>query len=247
MAKEPDIEWLERDFPCDDEPGNRKVFGIIQEATVSDPGISACFVIKCSDGTVVQDEFVYSLDPCEAVGGLVKLELTPDNRVGARRFKAIDDMLLQHRATLAAEERRRRDREKRNNTHATQNPLKDSPLMLGSNTFATLASRSPWGGQNGRVTFTIPHECEKGTINLRMRLDYSGGTLAPIDYSTFQGVTTKIEIQIIPTEGYGANLSVKVNAAEAVRLLGGVRPSAETFDNIYRAVLARKGQPPPAG
>src|SRR5262249_13837179 len=30
------------------------------------------------------------LNPCEAVGGLVKLELTPDNRVGARRVKGTE-------------------------------------------------------------------------------------------------------------------------------------------------------------
>jgi len=112
MAMEPDIKWLERNFPGDDEPGNRKVFGVIQEATVVERGISASFVIKCSDGTVIEDVFPYSVNPCQAVGGLVRLELTPDNRVGARRFKAIDDMLEAEEAIRQAEEKRKNARER---------------------------------------------------------------------------------------------------------------------------------------
>jgi hypothetical protein len=120
MAKEPDIKWLQRDFPGDDELGNRKVFGVIQEATVAEPGISALFVIKCSDGTLIEDEFVYSLNPCEAVGGLVRLELTPENRVGARRFKAIDDMLEVQAAKYKQERRRENAREMGKRAHDRQ-------------------------------------------------------------------------------------------------------------------------------
>lgn len=108
MADEPDMQWLQGSFPDGIEPGNRKVFGVIREATVGDPGVSAYFVIDCSDGTVIEDEFVYTLNPCEAVGSLVLLELTLDNRVGARRFKVVEDMLDAHMTRLAAEEREKR-------------------------------------------------------------------------------------------------------------------------------------------
>ncbi len=120
MAREADTEWLERDFQVDDEPGNRKVFGVIREATVANPGISAFFVISCSDGTVIDDEFVYSLNPCQAVGGLVRLELTPDNQVGARRFKSIDDMLEAHAARLKAEHRKKEIEERRKQAKVEQ-------------------------------------------------------------------------------------------------------------------------------
>lgn len=120
MATEPDMRWLQKGIPGGIEPSHRQVFGVIQEARVVDPGVSAFFVIYCSDGTIVEDEFVYSLNPCENVGGLVALELSPDNKVGARRFKAVEDMLEAHKAMLTAKERQKRSLAKRRDTLAQQ-------------------------------------------------------------------------------------------------------------------------------
>lgn len=105
MATQPDMAWLKRGIRGGVPDGSRVVFGVILEATVIEPGISAVFVIGCSDGTVVNEEFVYSLNPCEAVGGLVVLELIADNKVGARRFKAVEDMLEAHKSKVASDER----------------------------------------------------------------------------------------------------------------------------------------------
>lgn len=94
--------WIQTPFPEALELGNRMVFGVIREARVIDPGISAFFIIVCSDGTIIEDKFVFTLNPCDAVGGLVQLELSTDNRVGQRRFKVIDDMRATKEALRAA-------------------------------------------------------------------------------------------------------------------------------------------------
>ena len=211
--------WLQRGFPGGIDTGNRTVFGIIREAIVSDPGVSAHFVISCADGTIIEDEFVYTLNPCEAIGGLVKLELTPDNRVGARKFKAIEDMLEAHKARLAAEERLKRSNEKRRNTLADR----DDPPM-------TVVATHPYG---------------RGTIKLRMVMDVAGGSVSDIDYAALQLITTKVKIEIMPDKGNGGKLAISLSASDAVKLIGGVPPSVETYESIYKAVCARKGILPP--
>jgi hypothetical protein len=115
MAGEPDMTWLQRQLAKPIEPGCRKVFGVVTEAEVVDPGCSAIFRIQCPDGQVINGEFVFTLNPCNAVGGLVALEVSPDNRVESYRFKATDDMLEAHKANLKAEERlKERERNPRN-------------------------------------------------------------------------------------------------------------------------------------
>lgn len=106
MATEPDMAWIQTRFADDLEPGNRMVFGVVREARVTDPGINAFFVIACSDGTVIEDQLVFTRNPCEAVGGLVKLELSADNRIGQRRFKLIDDIRAADEAMSARRKRR---------------------------------------------------------------------------------------------------------------------------------------------
>jgi hypothetical protein len=118
MASEPDMTWLQQGILGGVEPGNRQVFGVIREARVIEPRVSAFFAISCSDKTVIEGELVYTLNPCEGVGSLVILELSPDNCVGARRFKAVEDMLDAHNAKLTAEERQKRSRAKRKETLA---------------------------------------------------------------------------------------------------------------------------------
>jgi hypothetical protein len=224
MATEPDVRWIERGFPGGIDPGNRMVFGIIREATVSDPGKSAHFIIYCSDGTTIEEDFVYSLNPCEAIGGLARLELTPDNRVGARRFKAIEDMLEAHKANLAAEERMKQSQEKRRKTLADKDP-RDRP-----------------------ATISVTHRCGQGAIKLRMVLDVKGwsmGAIENLDYSGLHLLSTKVTIEIIPNQGKGRKLTTTLSAAKAEKLIGGTQPCTETYEQIYKAICEQKGIQPP--
>lgn len=224
MAREHDIRWLERDFPGD-EPGNRKVFGVIQEATVVEPGTSAFFVIRCSDGTIIKEEFVYTLNPCEAVGGLVRLELTPGNRVGARRFKAIDDMLEAHAAMLKREERRKKGREmgKRAQEKIERREYDDTKhgfsirRKTGTLTIKFVANQDEIEAALGARGFNVYQEIvDRGPKSLAL-------------------VAAKTKVVITPSAKGERHFSLTVSSKELDELLGGQWPT----DDSWGAVVQR--------
>jgi hypothetical protein len=86
---------------------------IAHRPRVPEPGSTAFFTIGCSDGTLIEEEFVYpTLNPCEAIGSWVKLELLSDNRVGARRFQLIEAMRASNAVATIAESARKKRRER---------------------------------------------------------------------------------------------------------------------------------------
>ena len=113
VASEPPMDWLQNCLAEQVERGNRKVFGVITEARTADPDAGVYLTIRCSDGTIFENEYAHNMNLCEAIGGLVVLELTPDNQVGSRQFKAVHDRLGVQRAKQKAEERIRKMQEGR--------------------------------------------------------------------------------------------------------------------------------------
>lgn len=113
MAQEPGTEWLTRRMKMPIESGNRLVFGLVLDAVETEPGAGAIFRIECSDGTIIREEFRYTLLASQALGGLVVLELTKENKVEQRWFKMMDEVVDDHAAKLKAEERKGKMREGR--------------------------------------------------------------------------------------------------------------------------------------
>lgn len=274
MASESDTAWLHEDLPDGIEPGNRLVFGVIRQATVGDSGYTAWFVIDCSDGTVIDEEFVYQrLNPCDAVGSLVKLELSPDNRVGERRFKLIDELRAAEKALRIAEHSRgaRREREETERaaillrlTEAVQQQrgaersgfadvFYDGQIeSLQKKSLKTLRAleRSGLKGLDPR-TISLSHNCKQGTIKLRMALDIGGigggifEVFENLDYSGLHLLSTKVTIEITPSQGKGRKLTTTLSAANAEKLIGGTKPCTETYEQIFKAICERKGLQPP--
>jgi len=79
MDRAPDMAWLQENLEQSPRQDTRRVFGIIQDAQVIEPGVTARFGVSCSDGTEIISDTAYLANPCAAVGGLVVLDLTPTN------------------------------------------------------------------------------------------------------------------------------------------------------------------------
>lgn len=232
MASEPDMAWLQKGIPGGIEPGNRQVFGVIREARVGEPGVSALFVITCSDGTVIEDEFVYSLNPCEAVGGLVVLELTPENRVGARRFKAIEDMLEAHRAKLKAEERIKKMQAGRRAAQGVYDDTKHGfSLRREAGTFGIkfVATWDEMETALGARGFNVYREiADRGPQSLTL-------------------VAAKVKVIITPAAKGERQFSLTVPSKELAELLGGQWPTDESWGAIVQRLRGWRSRRRPGG
>jgi hypothetical protein len=229
MATAPDMQWVNSGIPGGIEPGNRLVFGVIQEARVIEPGDIAFFRIACSEGTIVEDEFVYSLNPCEAVGGLVKLELTPENTIEARRFKALDEARAVHEANLKAEARQRKKRDRI--VHAPDG------FPMGSISFL-------WKRRAGTIRMSI------GALEADLRragVTFVGGIYDLVDFSPeyLALVETKLRIVVSPASGGGKGFSVTIPAKVWSAWLAGKWPTDESWGGLVERLRGwRNGSRP---
>lgn len=267
MASESDTTWLQEGFTEELEPGNRLVFGIIREAKVGDPGNTAFFIIDCSDGTVIEEEFVYpTLNPCDAIGSMAKLELSPDNRVGERRFKLIDEMLTSNRALRVAEDSRRQRRESeeierkevlrqlieqvKRRRKTTRSMFQDTNSEISRLESMSLKSLRKLQ-KNGLDCKTLTQEfsCEQGIVKVRMTIDLEGAGIRIIDtekwnFSNLLTHSSQVTIEVVPKLAICRKLATTVTAAKAEELIDGKEPSTETFWLIYDKLCVKKGITP---
>jgi hypothetical protein len=198
MAATPDLKWIRDRLADEVEPGNRRVVGVITEATVIEPGTSAFFTIACFDGGTVADEFAYTADPREEVGGLVALELSGGNEVKSIQRKSTYDKWKQ------IDEQR--ERAERNLERAARDRAKRAARAQATN-----------GGKMWTLAFTKVNK--KFRIQFeQVRGDFSiFRTLTPLTLETFADTVT---LYVPTTTEYGRGFSITVPASEAPALFG---------------------------
>ena len=96
-------------------------------------------------------------------------------------------------------------------------------------------------GPKSFMTISETHQCEQGAVKLRYARDVPGGKGAArdLDYAAIHLVTTKVKIEVMPADMAQGVISATLTAAEAIWVLGGTRPSTETFAGICER-LAQK-------
>jgi hypothetical protein len=258
MAGEQDMTWLQRQLAKPLEPGCRKVFGIVTEAEVVDPGCSARFRIQCPNGPVITEEFVFTLNPCNAVGGLVALELTQDDSIESYRFKATDDMCDAHFSQVKAQDRlREREKQRTEAREERYETWKREQVRQGKKLSRFEEEFGPFLSANKGRPHQLGFSCKLGEVQIQFKAELSAmettlgaqglrvyEEISARGPSSLSLVTNKVKIVIIPESDRKRPFSLTVPATDVSEIFGDRWPHDETWTLVVWRVCQRKGLKP---